>query len=108
MVVFKTITIEKRSLLKAIVFIKIVFSLTIVNKDTSLTIFKNDRFLKRSFLIFWKLKMSGSFLKTIVFFPKTKQSFLKTIEKRNKNRLTTLTHNPFKGIANLITSDSAL
>jgi len=41
---------------------------------------KNDRFLKRSLF-----KMSGSFLKRS-FFSKTKQSFLKTIEKRNKKQ----------------------
>ena len=84
-------------------------SLTIVNDDSSLHNFqyfffkrdrflkknncinnghkslKNDRFLKRSLFVFLKFKMSGSFLKRS-FFPKTKRSFLKTIEKRNKKQ----------------------
>ena len=67
--------------------------LTIVNDDLSLTIvniivnkknqiFKSDRVLKKQS---YKNGRKSS-LKTIVFFPKTKRSFLKTIEKRNKKR----------------------
>ena len=58
-------------------FLKVV-SLTIVNDNVSLTIIN----------IIGKKKFVRHFFFKQSFFPKTKRSFLKTIEKRNKKRLT--------------------
>ena len=69
------------------------FTKAIVYKNNRIKNGKRKSFFKKTIVIrFLKVQNEWVVFKNDRFFPKTKPSFLKTIEKRNKKRLTTYIH----------------